>query len=188
MAAPGWYPDPSGARGQRYWDGEVWHDAVPVKPGPPAPKGSSGRVILAVVAGLLFVVVVMSVAGGGDDERPKASGSSGTGTKPELSAERYQREVIFACQDSVLKGLKDPDSAKFDRWAANEVKNAGAEPPAPLPFNRAAGDKYFSASGLVNARNGFGGYTGNQLYSCSATATRGGDVKAIAQPLELPAG
>lgn len=25
--APGWYPDPSGRPGQRYWDGQQWHDA-----------------------------------------------------------------------------------------------------------------------------------------------------------------
>jgi hypothetical protein len=37
-AAPspaGWYPDPSGAKGKRYWDGNTWHDAIPAnaKPG-----------------------------------------------------------------------------------------------------------------------------------------------------------
>ncbi len=25
---PGWYPDPSGAPGSRYWDGQVWHTAA----------------------------------------------------------------------------------------------------------------------------------------------------------------
>jgi hypothetical protein len=29
---PGWYPDPSGASGQKYWDGAAWHDAVPAPP------------------------------------------------------------------------------------------------------------------------------------------------------------
>jgi hypothetical protein len=28
-APPGWYPDPSGAKGKRYWDGNTWHDAIP---------------------------------------------------------------------------------------------------------------------------------------------------------------
>jgi TM2 domain-containing protein/uncharacterized protein DUF2510 len=25
----GWYPDPSGQPGQRYWDGQQWHDNAP---------------------------------------------------------------------------------------------------------------------------------------------------------------
>ena len=27
--AAGWYPDPSGQPGQRYWDGQQWHENVP---------------------------------------------------------------------------------------------------------------------------------------------------------------
>jgi hypothetical protein len=27
-APPGWYPDPSGAAGQQYWDGQRWHNAT----------------------------------------------------------------------------------------------------------------------------------------------------------------
>ncbi|WP_264001451.1 DUF2510 domain-containing protein, partial [Mycolicibacterium gadium] len=33
-AAAGWYPDPAGGNGQRYWDGSTWG---PVAPGSPAP-------------------------------------------------------------------------------------------------------------------------------------------------------
>ena len=32
-APPGWYPDPSGAAGQRYWDGQLWTEHLA---GPPA--------------------------------------------------------------------------------------------------------------------------------------------------------
>jgi hypothetical protein len=42
-APPGWYPDPAGGSGQRWWDGYSWNEAVvtptlpPVPPGPPGP-------------------------------------------------------------------------------------------------------------------------------------------------------
>ncbi len=29
MATPGWYDDPSGGPGRKFWDGQQWHDAVP---------------------------------------------------------------------------------------------------------------------------------------------------------------
>jgi hypothetical protein len=29
LPSPGWYPDPTGAPGQKYWDGHAWHMAVP---------------------------------------------------------------------------------------------------------------------------------------------------------------
>jgi len=37
--AAGWYPDPSGGPGQRYWDGSQWSEAAPYTPGAVAAYG-----------------------------------------------------------------------------------------------------------------------------------------------------
>lgn len=41
-APPGWYPDPAGGDGQRWWDGYAWSEAVvvPNQPPPPPPPPS----------------------------------------------------------------------------------------------------------------------------------------------------
>jgi hypothetical protein len=45
-APPGWYPDPAGGPGQRWWDGYAWTDATvqpevpPPPPAPPQPQSS----------------------------------------------------------------------------------------------------------------------------------------------------
>lgn len=36
-APPGWYPDPAGGPGQRWWDGYAWTDATVLPERPPAP-------------------------------------------------------------------------------------------------------------------------------------------------------
>lgn len=36
-APPGWYPDPAGGPGQRWWDGYAWNEAVVLPEQPPAP-------------------------------------------------------------------------------------------------------------------------------------------------------
>jgi hypothetical protein len=65
---PGWYPDPSGAAGQRYWDGVEWG---PTAPAAPAPKGRFGTrqfVILAIagaVAGLVTFIPMQLLFGVG---------------------------------------------------------------------------------------------------------------------------
>jgi hypothetical protein len=41
-AKPGWYPDPSGNGGQRYWNGQQWSD-LPPRP-QPAPAGKATAV------------------------------------------------------------------------------------------------------------------------------------------------
>lgn len=59
MAAPGWYPDPTrGPRGMRYWDGQVWVDAIPAPPKKPV---GNGMVFLIVVAGVLLVLGVVAL-------------------------------------------------------------------------------------------------------------------------------
>jgi hypothetical protein len=81
------------------------------------------------------------------------------GSKPDMSAHAEQ-DVINTCQDSVRGMLKDPDSARFDGWTAWR--------------SGLSGDALrYSASGMVNAKNGFGGYSGNEPYSCDATVTSG---------------
>ena len=32
MTAPGWYPDPAGGGGKRYWDGNAWRHPIPAAP------------------------------------------------------------------------------------------------------------------------------------------------------------
>lgn len=56
-AVPGWYADPSGGPGRKYWDGALWHDAVPARPG--VPTASSGRsplrvFLIAIAGSVLF--------------------------------------------------------------------------------------------------------------------------------------
>jgi hypothetical protein len=57
---PGWYPDPTGGYGQRYWDGMVWTANVAPAYGPPGPKKSdakSGDWIGGVLLALLIPIV-----------------------------------------------------------------------------------------------------------------------------------
>lgn len=42
QAAPGWYPDPSGEHGQRWWDGRVWTEHVTPTASGSAASGSAG--------------------------------------------------------------------------------------------------------------------------------------------------
>jgi len=59
---PGWYPDPSGGPGQRYWDGSKWTDVnVPSTPppiGPPiARRSASPLKVLLIIGAVMFALV-----------------------------------------------------------------------------------------------------------------------------------
>lgn len=77
---PGWYPDPAGPGGRRYWDGYAWHDAIPARPGPVTPKRKTGGharwwiVLGVVVAGL--VILAVSRAGTTSTHNPIPPGAS----------------------------------------------------------------------------------------------------------------
>ena len=51
----------------------------------------------------------------------------------------HEGSVISTCQDAVRERLKDPESARFTDWAAEDH-----------------GGGRYTAEGLVNAKNGFG--------------------------------
>src|SRR6185437_5665298 len=66
VVAPGWYPDPSGHPGQRYWDGQRWTDNwAPLAPDTKRATSWVGPVgmILAVV-GVILSLQTVSVASG----------------------------------------------------------------------------------------------------------------------------
>lgn len=83
---------------------------------------------------------------------------------PKFSDHDIELSVIETCQSSAKKKLKDPESARFDGWAAT----------------RSAEGKW-SASGMVNAKNSYGAYEGSQPYTCTATIN-GDTVSAHAGP------
>lgn len=89
--------------------------------------------------------------------------------------------VIGTCQDAVRKGLRDPDSARFSEWEVHEVSGHEVR---GLPYSD--GDKVFEATGMVNAKNGFGGYGGDEPINCDAVATSDGKIHAQAGPADLP--
>jgi hypothetical protein len=63
--APGWYPDPRGSGGQRFWDGNVWTEHVR-SPEPPPPGAGNVLSIIAMVCGgiaILFFPIFIGVAG-----------------------------------------------------------------------------------------------------------------------------
>jgi hypothetical protein len=203
MNAPGWYPDPSGDGTQRYWDGNAWGPSAPPPSAPPPPtappvvviekkRSMLSLLVLGSVALLAGSCVVSAISGtGGSKKSSTGSSTSSTPTTQSYSAASMEREVLFACELSVTKQLKDPDSAKFgDDWKALPVERDSAPVPERLlnaGFNAASGDKQYVATGSVNAKNSFGGYVGSKMYGCDAFfSTKSGSAKGIAYSLEAP--
>jgi hypothetical protein len=86
-ARPGWYPDPSGAPGKRYWDGYAWHDAVPARPGPVAPKPPTNWKALGIMGGAVVALIVVAsiiggLTGGGEDEKRGSASATTARTGP----------------------------------------------------------------------------------------------------------
>ena len=88
----GWYPDPSGAPGQRYFDGTNWTPSyVPLAPqradapAATAPRpGINWKLLIGVLGGILAIGIITSI----DSEDEKA-----TGTSPTRSTQNKRRTI-----------------------------------------------------------------------------------------------
>ena len=101
------------------------------------------------------------------------------------SEQEIESRVLELCKKAVKKDLKDPDSAKFgDDWKAWIVTNTD-QPPKVSNYHPENGDKLYAAAGSVNAKNGFGGYTGDQMWGCDAVVNTigSGNVRTNVYPL-----
>ncbi|QBC87408.1 hypothetical protein [Mycobacterium avium] len=96
--------------------------------------------------------------------------------------QEIEASVVDTCQGSVKDSLKDPDSAKFSDWKAWIVTHHD-KPPAVSNYHPENGDQLYSAGGLVNAKNSYGGYTGNEMWGCDAAVTTSGNIHAHAYSL-----
>lgn len=119
-AAPGWYPDPSGGPGRKYWDGAVWHDAVPAEPKPT--RQISTKALLIAAAIFVAVVVVGNILETRHEDTKqasKAASSSAAATasaRPALPADATfhteqgpNGEIVFAeftVHDNFTAGLR----------------------------------------------------------------------------------
>jgi len=81
---------------------------------------------------------------------PIASGPAPTTNIPD-------QELFKQARQAVLATLKDPDSAKFGAKFRRETKVA------------VNGQAFETVIGEVNAKNGFGGYTGMQIFIWAAS-------------------
>ena len=84
------------------------------------------------------------------------TGCASTAPGPDTSTWRYEAHQLTDADRSALdRGvrplLRDPESARFGRAAARKLFMPGKQP-------------ILQVCGYVNARNGFGGYTGEQLF------------------------
>jgi hypothetical protein len=91
----------------------------------------------------------------------------GSARSPGFDQDHASSDAVDTCQTAVRKMLKDPGSATFDGWTASRADGS----PAGLLYNPSAGDEYYTATGMVNAKNSFGGYDGDQPWACDAVVT-----------------
>lgn len=145
---PGWYPDPSGTPGTRFWDGQAWTDQVQAAQpltGPPAPapekKRGAMKTVCIVAAGMLLAGTVMIVGcaaliGGAANEVQKES------DKTAITPAQYESVGSDDTLDSVKAEFGEPSDQQDMEINMTEEEKA-------LIGSGAAGDSciYYSREG-----------------------------------------
>ena len=177
---PGWFPDPSGGPGQRYWDGTSWGPPAPAAP--PAKKRSSVTAWVIVVGVLLLCpgsCGVLALIGGmsshdSKTNSPQSSTRSGPGftaaltttAKPVPGIGHEVRDGKFAFTTTSVDRSQvagDPSNPFLQTQAKGEfvnvhltVTNIGNEPQTYFATNQnlLVGGQKFSADTMASVAVG----------------------------------
>lgn len=119
--APGWYPDPGGTGGQRYWDGQQWTAYAPRQQGVSA--GWSRRTQISVVAGVAAAGLIVALfasfsSASGPSESYEWGQKAGNSA---VSLVQAGMDLGVACDSSLSMGAM---------WADDPILN-----PTPPPKN-----------------------------------------------------
>lgn len=107
--APGWYPDPAGGPGQRYWDGAVWRDAAPAAPNPypaapAAPAAKKRKLWPWLVGGLVVLLALAAMGGKGSKDTPSVTANAPSASAPAAAPGGDAKDAAAPAGASVRDG------------------------------------------------------------------------------------
>lgn len=117
----GWYPDPAGG-GSRYWDGVMWHDAVPAAAGRPTGgkpprKPISTRALLIAAAAFIAVVVIGNIL----ETRHEDSKAASRATTGRTTAASSVAAAPVAPERTRIEDILSPDEIAEARYSAELI-------------------------------------------------------------------
>ncbi|KWX66542.1 DUF4352 domain-containing protein [Mycobacterium sp. NAZ190054] len=108
MSAAGWYPDPSGNGGQRYFNGTQWTEYRRAPGAPPPKKSNTGKVLLFSMLGvvLFFGGCGLLLAAGTDSKNDRGSSSSAAGAPSYAPSQPEPSTPAIAAPGSAVRDGK----------------------------------------------------------------------------------
>lgn len=159
---PGWYPDPSGGSGQRYWDGQQWTDVNAPLTSPRVGSKSSPLKTLAIIGAAVFALVggcaaCAAIVGHNVSTNSKSSSSSpsSAGTRQSTPSESRQTSTA-APQPGIGQEVRDGKFA-FNVHGVSTSKTVGATD----DLKTAQGTYVVVSMTVTNTGNRSQGYYGN---------------------------
>ena len=185
LPPPGWYPDPSGALGQRYFDGTDWTEdhAAP----PPSQKKSRNKKPLIFIGAVVGLIVIGSAISGTETDN-KSTTSSSISSSATVSAAAptttTRSPAEIQAEQAAVEAARAAETARMDpttyevispREYAVLVKNPDAAKGRKLviygyvtQFDAATGTDGFRANTAAAPQSDWYDYDVNSIVSASA--------------------
>ena len=145
--APGWYPDPSGSGGMRWWDGGAWTDHLAVvEPGAGPASGWSPVLFVAAAVAVLVVLVAAIVVANGTSSRstPRPASAEAKSPAPDPSPAPDASETTPTGVSRCGCEVPPPVRSTVPRTVPGTV------PPAPTPAAPASAMPTNGASAVIS--------------------------------------